>query len=326
MQRISIFSVLALMLFVGCQKPLGEQSSQAQSKDHLRTALVFLDKGDNNAAEKELGLSLAADPLNNRARTTLASIYASQAGIILRDWLDPFWDVGKKLKDGLQDFQQSSDVIDSLTTGMKHYYTEKEEAMTPQEKEARNRTSDLAQNLAKFSLGTSVVLDVFHGIPFLNEPQLRKLDQAIFTLRDTDVSVPDRDEEHRVYLSILSFVRLVNHLKRLIGDHEIANFTATHEYVCNLSLKSLKKSLDHIRVSLAYLEEGLTVGPHDPPTSQRKVRSDIQKFITQFLSSVVWEHLDELFDAGTLEGQAANRLGTYFCRDYKNQPNHVGEP
>lgn len=89
----SIFALLVIFTFASCSKAKSHQDTGAtqDGNNHLRSGLVALDSGDEGTAETEFQKSLSSDPLNNRARTALASLYAKQAGISLRDWLDPLF-------------------------------------------------------------------------------------------------------------------------------------------------------------------------------------------------------------------------------------------
>ena len=63
--------VLSTLVFSGCSKFAEENSDVSASKNHLRVALIALDRGDEQTAESELHESIKSNPLNSRARSTL---------------------------------------------------------------------------------------------------------------------------------------------------------------------------------------------------------------------------------------------------------------
>ena len=316
LSHLAVFVLAVSLIAVGCQKAAPVDPAEAAGKLHLRAAMIALDKGDEKTAESELTQSLSADPMNNRARTTLASLYAKQSGLSLQDWLSPFWDAGRELQGRLHTVQQSSQMIDEVTADIDASAGADQESLGKKEWDIRQHVAQIAGDAAKISLGSSVLLDVFQSIPYLSDAQLVKLDKAIAVLRVDGVAPADRDEEQRVYLSVLSFVRLINHLKRILGDSPTYDINSQRDKVCALDIPTLKEQLNQIHISLTMLEEGLTISPRDPQTSQRAARAKVQEFVTSSLLSPAWDHLQDIFDPSTLDGQAAGLYSKRVCAKF----------
>lgn len=292
----------------------GDSRSEKSSRASLRTALIALDHGDDGSAEQALRESLSQDPLNGRARVVLSSLYAKQAGITLKDWYDPILESAGHINSRLKTYQDSSALIDDIAETLRLASESTKASLSETESRIRDRVEDLTKGAAKFLVGANVVLEVFNNVPFLSEEQLHKLDRAIEVLREEGVPL-SRTEENRIYLSVLSLMRLVNHMKRLMGDPNNLNFTVQKEKLCSLDSVALKNHLREVRKSLVYVEEGLVVDPNDPETVQRLSREKMQAFVTRFLNSPYWEKLDDMFDARTYEGSAAKFAVDFFCSE-----------
>lgn len=298
------------MFLAACQKHRESDSTDA-SKNHLRSALIALDAGDDATAERELNEALSTDPLNDRARTTLASVYAKQAGIGLREWLDPFWSAGQQISSSSKSYSRTLGIIDESLETAKAFSNSIDSKLSEEERKIRDRVLTFTSVLSKFTLGASISIDIFQAIPFLSANQLSRLDKAIHVLRANETSY--RSEEIRVYLAVLSFVRMVNHMKRLLGDENTYSMIPNRDKLCKLNADTLKEHLTEVRTSLQYVEEGLVVLPNDPATKQRQIRQNMQRYVTSFLTSPVWEQIDTLFDQNTIEGHSAFIFSKRFC-------------
>ncbi len=93
---LTLLTASAPFFLVACQGSQQESSTQMNSKRYLKLALQDLDRGDDPAAEQNLQASLNSNPMNGRARTALASLYAKQAGVSLQEWLNPFLGINRK--------------------------------------------------------------------------------------------------------------------------------------------------------------------------------------------------------------------------------------
>ncbi|MBS1985502.1 MAG: hypothetical protein JST16_15155 [Bdellovibrionales bacterium] len=300
------FSILTLT--TACQKGgQPQETPQELSKNHLREALNALTAGDEARAETELNASLAADPLNSQARTTLASLYSQRAGIKLQDWLQVFLDTGKKLEIRARELEHAKKFIDELYsrigTGEKV------------DQSSRDQEDFLTgiEPVSNFAFGISLVVDVFRSAPSLSDDQLHQLDLAIRTLREEAVAASERSEGGRIYLAILSTIRLVDRARLLVGEADPLNFKLQRDRLCAQDAGNLKLRLSQIQDSLTVLEEGLTVSSKDPDTAQRRGRERLRKSVAILMDSGTWTVIDELLDSSTPRGASAQKLVAKVC-------------
>lgn len=267
------------------------------SNDHLRNAMQSLTSGDDQMAEQELKSSLAADPTNERARTNLASVYAKRAGVSLTEWITILKDGADTLKSKKADLRKTSKLFTSLQKKADDI--------------AQGDTSDLLNQaefsktmaaISKISLNIQTILDVFQDAKLLSAEQMSQLDLAIDLLRDGEPA--QRSEESRLYLSVLSIVRLVNTTRVLVGRGQIALGELDRAAVCDVGSEDLRIRLENVKRSLSYLAEGLVTVSSDGSSKERHAREKIRDSIQEILEADLWGQLDALFNADSKDGQA----------------------
>ncbi len=293
-------------LIVGCGKTASEEdlSMEEKSNEYLRDALVALDEGKEVEAERLLKLCLQYNPQNTEAEIHLSSLYAKQAGIKVSDWLDPLYDSIEELEDRAQYLKA---IAETIREGGIPDTSNGVEESDISSNESLEKSQKIVTEIFQLSSSVLILAKIFNAVPNLSDESLQKLDKSIDVLRKRHISPLSRPEESRVYLAILSVIRLVNYTKRLVGDH-IADFNFDKNRMCALDSDGFRNKIYEIKRSLRMMEEGLTVHPEAEATSLREARSQLRGFITDILKNNIWLNLDNMLNPDAPEGKLAKQI------------------
>jgi len=307
-------TLLIIILLSSCQGQAPLSSGEEGAKEQLRIAYEKLNQGDELGAEEALHTSITLDRANSSAaRVALASIYAKKAGVHLKDWLDPFYQATQDIDTKNRTYRQGSELIDLTNFQLRHFYKEKYQNLTEEELEFRKRVASLTKSFAKLSLGIMVFVDVFQQMPTLDTTQAELLEKSIQILIEGNNQTYRLSEEGRMYLSVLSVVRLVNHIKRQMGREDILAYIKDPKGICDSNPLDLKEALLEIRKSIAYLQMGVKVYEDEPDNKRRKARKKISAFLEKNLQTNIWNKIENFFQEGTLEQKLGIEMSTDIC-------------
>lgn len=307
------FGLIAVItsLFIGCANEKNP-STQSQVKEHLRNALAAIDAGDFSTAEQELYKCLELQPHNSLACTPHFPLITPRrrSGIVLRSWLDPFLAIGSllnrfKIYERILANSRMERIIDDsiwleLPPEIRDLFR------------SDQRINFLAGNIGKISVGLIVLIDLFREMPLFTSDEIAILDSAIQILRDEHNEPSQRNENTRVYLALLSFLRLVFYTKAAIGIDSPQEFAGNPKAYCGINSEALRINLPEWEKSLVWLREGLITNPSDPATSQRRARESALIFINEFLSTSIWQEREKYF-SGTPENDSFQRFYYLIC-------------
>lgn len=293
-------------------------ADSTQSREELKKGLIALDNGDEAGAQASFEASLQADPSNSKARTALASIEAKRAGVALKEWLDPLLSAGKQMDSKLRFYRDSSAAVADISATMQQAKQDQQPAAGEVDSEGREklkkRILGVHKAVGKAAVGAIILIDTFHGVPYLKPEQIAGLDRAIQILKDENPEPARRSEEVKVYLSVLSMVRLIHFTRSFLGNFDqeaVQLFTAKSRF-CNADSSEARESVMHIRDSIFLLEESLRF--ETPPTDgPRKARYKLHGFVKKYLAGDDWNDVELFFQRGSEQNQTAMRYFDRFC-------------
>ena len=320
--------VICLLAFVLCLSSCRSKPQPDLSRQYLRDAMIALNNNDDVLAEQKLLQALNVDPKNAKARVALASIYAKRGKVSLKDWLDPFLEAGKQIKvksDTLKKFSALLDLygqkadekmeadMKGISKNVSMTFEFQQEAMD----RIKKRTNSMGQNIGKMAFIGSTMMDIFQGIPMLREEDLDNIHKAVDLLVREDKTPENRSEEVRVYLAILSMVRVVHHFRNLIGivDKDTGEFFSSKNRFCDADEPHVKKELESLRIVLGQLEEGLRVRPNETLNPPRKIRSQIHDFIITHITPIVDHQMSGALEKGSEAEVRAQYLLGHICQN-----------
>jgi hypothetical protein len=308
LQLLSLLLVLA-----SCQGQAPIEENQEAAQESFKKAIKQIDAGNTAAAEENLKLSISQNPTgSSRARAILASLYAEKANVRLKDWLDPFYTASVDIDSKTRLYKNSEFILSQLSEEFEKIERGNKALLTEEEAELRKRVHVFVRDMGRLSLGLMVTLDVFQQLPMLDEAQLIELDRAIKVLVPSDSNFR-LTEEARMYLAVLSVIRLVNNLKRHLGGTEFIEYLRDKEAICNSSPESIEALAKEVRLSIFYLYKGLEVFPDEESNNRRDARKKVTKFIDETMSGKFWDDLDRFFMPGTIEERVGMKTFTDIC-------------
>ncbi len=315
-------TALAMGFLVGCpQGDLERKTNQQRSRELLVQGLEAQRAGDEALAKERMEKALEVDPLNGRARTSLASLYAGKAGVVLSQLVDPIYKASEELdspshsvledlrKAKALELEQKFQASRKASTGESQTQTQAQSSLEEAQKVLQEFGSALAQaNLAVVVLNT---------IPIVNQQSLPHLDAGLAVLRDDSIAPSARDEETRLYLAILASVRFVSDFRMLLGKSHfrVGDLEELRTTLCALPRNRLRTSIVALRHSLLYMEEGLTPSKDDPNTSKRQKRKRLQEFVSKLLANSALSNAENVFKEPSRKGtqSIAEELGALWC-------------
>lgn len=340
--RLLLALCLPLSLW-GCpQGSLERKTNQQRSRELLAQGLEAQRKGQDDIAKQRMEEALEVDPLNARARTSLASLHAGKAGVVLARLVEPLYLASAQLDSPsnalLEELRQSKAreleqkfQASRASTQSAQSPTEQTQAQVKTQAQAQAQAAlDEAQKVvSEFSAAVTqahLALVVFNTLPLVNEAASKHLEAAIAVLRNDSIAPSARDEETRAYLAILASVRFVSDVRLLLGKNSFAfgDLEDVRTSLCSLPRESLRASLVSMRQSLTHMEEGLTPVQDEPNTSKRRQRKRMQEFVSKLLSFQAFQRAEDVFKprAEGAPSTLLEELGTLWCALPKAMP-HV---
>jgi hypothetical protein len=300
-------ALTTLLLLQSCQ---GMQTpAPSSASNDLRSGLMALDTGNTSTAEQDFLQGLQADPTNSEIRLNLASLYASEAGIKLQDWLDPLINAANDLGNQLGSIDNQTQAI-SAAVGLTSSTTNSSSSSSSN---SSNPVGQYAISGITDALKIDIILGYFWSIPALTSTQQAQFSKAIATLRGASTNPAARSIDIRNYLTVLAVVQLIPQFKILLTDPGSNTVDLSLKQFCLNSPSQIDAALLEIQLSLEYLVEGLTPSASDPTSTMTSARNTAYTLMLGVLNQSYWTQLNSIFsDSGTLRPDL-NILLKQFC-------------